>query len=113
MMGDDTETHVIGEGTYGCVHKPPVKCKNKTRKNKTRKNNTSSISKLMTDSNAKNELREFKFISSADNKKQLYLGKPYLDMFEILTSNVFSINHNQKHANRVRLRLNPKPKHEQ
>ena len=22
-----TEPNVVGEGTYGCVHKPPMKCK--------------------------------------------------------------------------------------
>ena len=87
MMGDDTETHVIGEGTYGCVHKPPMKCKNKTRKN-----NTSSISKLMTSSNANKELREFKLITSADKKKQLYLGKPSKCKVDKVSGNIQSIS---------------------
>ena len=87
MSVDDIESNVIGEGTYGCVHRPPMKCKNKTRKNK-----TSSISKLMTDSNANNELREFKFISSADNKKQLYLGKPSKCKADRILSNIQSIS---------------------
>lgn len=87
MSVDDIESNVIGEGTYGCVHRPPMKCKNKTRKN-----NSSSISKLMTDSNAKNELREFKLISSADNKKQLYLGKPSKCKADRILSNIQSIS---------------------
>lgn len=61
---------VIGQGTYGCVHKPPMKCKNKTRKNK------KNVSKLMTNDNADSELQEYKTISSIDNKKYIYLGKP-------------------------------------
>jgi len=87
MPSDDVESQVIGEGTYGCVHKPPMKCKNKTRKN-----NTSSISKLMTDTNASNELREFKLISSADKKKQLYLGKPSKCKADRVLSNIQSIS---------------------
>jgi serine/threonine protein kinase len=87
MSVDDIESDVIGEGTYGCVHRPPMKCKNKTRKN-----SISSISKLMTDSNARNELREFKLISSADKKKQLYLGKPSKCKADRILSNIQSIS---------------------
>ena len=87
MSYDNISSQVIGEGTYGCVHKPPMKCKNKTRKNK-----TSSISKLMTDSNAASELREFKLITAADKKKQLYLGKPSKCKADRTLSNIQSIS---------------------
>jgi len=61
---------VIGQGTYGCVHKPPMKCKNKTRKDK------KNVSKLLTKNNAESELQEYKTISSVDKKKNIYLGTP-------------------------------------
>ena len=61
---------VIGQGTYGCVHKPQMKCKNKTRKNKM------NVSKVMTNKNADGELQEYKTIASVDTKKNLYLGQP-------------------------------------
>lgn len=61
---------VIGQGTYGCVHKPPMKCKNKTRRNK------KNVSKLLTKNNAESELQEYKTISSVDKKKNIYLGTP-------------------------------------
>lgn len=61
---------VIGQGTYGCVHKPQMKCKNKSRKSKR------TVSKLMTNNNADSELQEYKTISSIDKKKKIYLGPP-------------------------------------
>lgn len=61
---------VIGQGTYGCVHKPQMKCKNKTRKNKR------NVSKLMTNNNADSELQEYKTIASVDKNKSIYLGSP-------------------------------------
>ena len=61
---------VIGQGTYGCVHKPQMKCKNKTRKN------SNKVSKLMTKVDANDEMREYKMIANADKKKEVYMGKP-------------------------------------
>ena len=40
---------IIGTGSYGCVFKPPIKCKNRTRKKK-------GISKLMTKENGLTEM---------------------------------------------------------
>jgi hypothetical protein len=31
---DDNGANVIGEGTYGCAHKPSMKCRDQTRRNK-------------------------------------------------------------------------------
>jgi len=64
------EPHVIGQGTYGCVHKPQMKCKNATRKN------SKKVSKLMTKDDANAEMQEYGIISRADNKKEFYMGKP-------------------------------------
>ena len=40
---------IIGVGSYGCVFKPPLKCKNKTRKKR-------GISKLMIQENGLDEI---------------------------------------------------------
>jgi len=62
---------VVGEGTYGCVHKPALKCKNKNDKK-----DPNTVSKLMTKKNANEELREFKLIREADKNDEYHLGKP-------------------------------------
>lgn len=61
---------VIGQGTYGCVHKPQMKCKDRPRKDAT------TVSKLMTRENANQELGEYSLIDFADEKKEYYLGIP-------------------------------------
>jgi serine/threonine protein kinase len=63
-------SEVIGEGTYGCVHKPSLKCKSK------KVNYKDKISKLMLDEYAKTELKEYKTIDKIDPEQQIYLGKP-------------------------------------
>jgi serine/threonine protein kinase len=61
---------VIGEGTYGCVIKPSLKCDDKqiTYKNK--------ISKLMLSTDAKKEVEEYVLIGKADPKTEFYTGSP-------------------------------------
>jgi serine/threonine protein kinase len=66
----DSGVDVIGEGTFGCAHKPSMMCLDKTRRNE------NEISKLMTTLNAIKELKEFSLIDAADKRKQFYLGKP-------------------------------------
>jgi len=61
---------VIGEGTYGCVHKPSIQCRNRTKKVK------GKISKAMLDEEALIELREYAKIARADKKADFYLGQP-------------------------------------
>jgi len=61
---------VIGEGTYGCVHKPSIQCKNRTKKLK------GKISKAMLTDQADIELREYAKIARADKKGEFYLGRP-------------------------------------
>jgi serine/threonine protein kinase len=60
---------VVGEGTYGCVHKPSVHCN-------TRKNYTNKVSKFMKKTDAETELNEYEKIAKIDKKKKFYLGKP-------------------------------------
>ena len=62
---------VIGEGSYGCVHKPALKCKNKDYDP-----DPNIVSKLLTNRHANAELKEFKLIKKADKKEHFYLGDP-------------------------------------
>jgi serine/threonine protein kinase len=80
------EPKVIGEGTFGCVHKPPLKCNNNTRRKK------DSISKLMTEHNATKELGEFNHIDAADADKHFYLGKPDKCKLDPMLDNMRAIN---------------------
>lgn len=63
---------VVSEGSYGCVHKPPLKCKDKRTliKNK--------VSKVLYSRHAKTELDEYNLVSNIDKKHEFHLGKPTL-----------------------------------
>ena len=63
---------VIGEGSYGCVHKPALRC----NKNNTLNKSQNKVSKLMMKNEIKNELKEYKLIDKADPSAEFYLGKP-------------------------------------
>lgn len=65
-------TTKIGEGTYGCVHKPSLKCKNK------KVNYTDKVSKIMTKKHSRTEMKEYDNIANVDKSKKFYLGKPVL-----------------------------------
>ena len=61
---------LLGEGTYGCVYKPSLPCKEKgiSYKNK--------LSKLMLTSAAIKEIQEYAMIDSVDKTAEFYTGKP-------------------------------------
>jgi serine/threonine protein kinase len=82
----DKPSDVIGEGTYGCAHRPPMKCRDEPVRNK------NDISKLMTSANAMKELSEFALIDAADKRKQFYLGKPSKCKPDRILSNIRSIS---------------------
>ena len=50
----------VAEGTYGCVYRPPIKCKNG------KKYTRGKISKLMTHRAANKEVKEYEFIKKVD-----------------------------------------------
>ena len=81
----DSGMNVIGEGTFGCAHKPSMICRDKTHRN------TNEISKLMTSVNAIKEMKEFALIDSADKEKEFYLGKPRKCEVARILSNIRSI----------------------
>ena len=62
---------VIGEGTYGCVHKPSLKCNTSKKINYTNK-----ISKLMSKKSADDEIKEYLKIHKLDKNNNHYLGMP-------------------------------------
>ena len=64
-------SNVIGEGAYGCIHKPSLKCKDKyiaDYKNK--------VSKLLQKRFADKELSEYSLVESIDKEHSFYLGNP-------------------------------------
>jgi len=65
-----TDVQVIGEGSFGCVHKPSLKCDTPliSYKNK--------VSKVMNRQAAIDELKEYTLISKIDTNNQLYVGMP-------------------------------------
>lgn len=65
------EPTIIGQGTYGCVHRPSLTCSKKPKisyHNKT--------SKLLSKRESNSELKEYKNVSAADPSDEFYLGKP-------------------------------------
>jgi len=62
---------VIGEGAYGCVHKPSLKCKNDPSKSYDGK-----ISKIMDTVDAITELKEYDVINAVDKDLKYHMGKP-------------------------------------
>jgi len=63
---------IIGHGTYGCIYKPPIKCK--TRK----VSYVNKIAKLLTKKSAETEYNEYSIVSKIDPKNKYHLGKPVL-----------------------------------
>ena len=62
---------LIGEGSFGCVYRPPLRCKTKSKI--TRKK---MISKLMTNEEAKEEVDEYELLKRIDPRNMYYLGPP-------------------------------------
>ena len=76
---------IIGEGAYGCVHKPSIHCKTPPSPGF---NYTNYVSKIMTTKNAKKELAEFLIIKKIDPTNEYHLGFPILCHPNINNKNV-------------------------
>lgn len=72
---DEIKRDVIGEGTYGCVHKPSIHCKSGVDKNF---NYDEYVSKIMKTRHARAELAEFLVIGSYDKTNEYHLGEPIM-----------------------------------
>ena len=66
---------IIGEGSYGCVHKPSIHCKTPPTPNF---DYSKYVSKIMKKKNAEEELSEFVVISKFDKNNEYHLGTPIL-----------------------------------
>ena len=62
---------VIGEGTYGCVHSPSLKCKSSKKINY-----TNQVSKTLKGEDANDELKELSLLKKIDTEHKYYLGYP-------------------------------------
>lgn len=80
---------VIGEGTYGCVHDPSLKCKNAPGISYENK-----ISKVLKTKDADQELGEYKKVSEVDKNLDFYLGVP--EACSIDNKNIFNLKSIQK-----------------
>lgn len=65
--------NVIGQGTYGCVHRKPIKCDDHGQLNIDYKN---KISKLMTAKHADAEMDEYSLIERADPDHKFHMELP-------------------------------------
>ena len=78
---------VIGQGSYGCVHKPSLECKdppsNINYKNK--------ISKILMKDDAMKEMDEYDIISKYDKTQKYFLGKPNNCDVKTTTQNIKAI----------------------
>ena len=70
-------SRVIGEGAYGCVLKPSIKCKNKDKQHSSI-DYTNRVSKIMTSKNATDELKDFLVINKIDPHFKYHLETPIL-----------------------------------
>jgi serine/threonine protein kinase len=78
---------VLGEGSYGCIHRPPLKCKSPSSVRTKGK-----VSKLLHKKEAETELKEYNLIQQADPDHEYYLGKPDVCDLDDSRSNVAAIS---------------------
>jgi serine/threonine protein kinase len=69
---------IIGEGSYGCVHKPSLHCLKDSFDQKIPKNYENYVSKIMKTEDAQKELDEFLVIKTYDRENEYHLGTPIL-----------------------------------
>ena len=62
---------LVGQGSYGCVFRPPIPCVDSPNTNMDQK-----VSKVLTTDNANKEFDEYNQIARADPNNEYYLGKP-------------------------------------
>ena len=95
---------VIGEGAYGCVHKPSIHCKTKPNNKFDYKH---YVSKLMLTKNAIDELNEFVVIKQYDPNNEYHLGTPEMCTPNITNPLVKQSILNCKYINAERVENNP------
>lgn len=86
QMGGENTHNVIGEGGFGCVLEPSLKCNVPTKINYKTK-----VSKILRTKYAKEELHEYNTISKIDKSKKYYLGVPKLCKVKNTRKNIKAI----------------------
>jgi serine/threonine protein kinase len=66
-------SNVVGQGSYGCVHKPSLKCRYYPE---TKQRDTRKLSKTILRDEAKDELEQYKLVDKADPHAEFHLGVP-------------------------------------
>ena len=66
---------IVGQGSYGCVYDPSIKCKTGQGRGI---DYTDKVSKVLSKTNAEDEQTEYTKIEKADPESKYYLGKPVL-----------------------------------
>ena len=75
---DEDEPQMIGEGVYGCVHRPSLRCKgNKDLKGK-KVDYTGTLSKLTEVGDMAKEMKQYGTIGKIDKQKKFYTGTPIM-----------------------------------
>lgn len=83
------KSKLIGQGTYGCVYKPSLKCKEKNMDVKDK------ISKLTFSDDAKKELKEYGLIAKTDPENKYYLGVPKVCTLDVTEENLKSLKYSK------------------
>ena len=96
--------NIIGEGAYGCVHKPSLHCLN----TKPKINYKNYVSKIMKTEDAQKELKEFVVIGSYDNTNEFHLGMPILCQPKLNDKIINDEISGCKHINAKEVKKDPK-----
>jgi serine/threonine protein kinase len=76
---------VVGEGSFGCVHKPSLECAESGI------DYTNNVSKIMKSNDANDELKEFKLLKKIDKNHEHFLGMPVKCNIKISPENIEEI----------------------
>lgn len=88
-MGKTKKRNVIGEGSYGCVHKPSLMC---SKLPKRAFNYDSHVSKIMQKEEANLELKEILILGKMDPENKYHLGKPVLCTPKINKETIYALS---------------------
>jgi len=95
---------IVGEGSYGCVHKPSIHCKTPPSPGFDYKK---YVSKIMKTKNAEQELQEFVVIGKIDTTNEYHLGQPILCKPDLDEPNVKEDIKRCKHIKHDDIEANP------
>lgn len=83
---------VLGEGSYGCIHSPSLKCVNDIDVNNNKVTYTNKVSKVLSNNFANIEINEYTFIDNLDPYFEFHLKTPILCNYSKSTKNDTAFN---------------------